>query len=112
MRCHSCAAKKRHKKGLFGFQKGTHSSFETEFKKGDTPWIKGKKRAKESIEQMKRNMPEDVSIRPIKHHIWYEDNEGNSTEKGVMIVTRKHHPEIHGVLNKNKWTDNRRYLAG
>ena len=47
-----------------------------------------------------------------KHHIWYEFNDGVPTDRGIMLVTRGHHSEIHSVLRHNLWTDNRRYLAG
>ena len=53
-----------------------------------------------------------ISVSKIRHHIWYEDNEGNSTDNGVWFVEHGHHSEIHAVLRHNQWTDNRRYLAG
>lgn len=49
---------------------------------------------------------------PINHHIWYETNEGKSTNGGLWKVSREFHSQIHVVLRHNHWTDNRRYLAG
>jgi hypothetical protein len=94
----------------------------TQFKKGVkpnyTPFVKGHKirigmkQTKESIQKIKDNMPNFGSDSIVTHHIWYEDNNGNPTEKGIMKTTRKHHPELHAVLRHNYWTDNRRCLAG
>ena len=47
-----------------------------------------------------------------KHHIWYEDNDGKPTDRGIMLVAHAHHTQIHHCLKHNRWTDNRRYLAG
>lgn len=43
------------RKKLSESHKGQHSSPATEFKKGNTPWIKGKKHSIESIEKMKQS---------------------------------------------------------
>ena len=53
-----------------------------------------------------------IGTSKIGHHIWYEDNEGNPTDKGIWFIKHGYHAKIHAVLRHNHWTDNRRYLAG
>ena len=77
------------------------------------PWNKGLKgilgnHAKPHTKETK----EKIAKSKIKHHIWYEDNGGNPTEKGTWIVEHGYHKQIHAVLKHNLWTDNRKYLAG
>ena len=111
-RCHSCATKFciKEKRGSifkegnkFGFKKGVLNYPKCCFQKGNVVNL-GRYLTKE--------IKEKISKALCKHHIWYEDNMGNLTDKGIMLVTRAHHMEIHAVLRHNLWTDNRRYLAG
>ena len=74
----------------------------------------GKRHTKESNEknrksQFSRTFDEQFMV---NHHMWYEDNDGNPTDKGLWQLSRELHPQIHAVLRHNKWTNNRRYLAG
>lgn len=111
-RCHSCAGKKIAKRGvLYKFsmddmEKGgreaskTKGSQSTQFRKGIQN-NKGKKR--------KINHNQD---KLEGHHIWYEDNYGRKTNRGLWNITERLHRKIHVLLRHNHWTDNRRYLAG
>ena len=95
--------------------KGKHFSPDTEFKKGDKPlhsWKKGEKSPNwNGFKKDRIPWSKNPEIK-CKHHIWYEDNKGKSTDNGVMLVTHAHHMEIHAVLWHNLWTDNRRCLTG
>ena len=76
-RCKSCAQKKVSKEGRGAFPKGKLPKF--------TPFVK-----KHALGFKKGH---EASNSIVKHHIWYKDNEGNLTEKGVMIVSHRHHME-------------------
>ncbi len=90
------------------FKKGNTVGLHTRFKKGirNTSGTKGKhwKHTLETIEKLKKASD--------GHHIWYEDNKGNPTDKGLWFVSKKLHGFISQLLKHNRWTDNRRYLAG
>ena len=122
-RCNSCAAKVKHKEGVYQnsyFKVGNVLGVTFGFQKGHKMQV-GSKHTEETKEKIRvsstgrlhtEKTKEKLRTGFVKHHIWYEDSEGNLTDKGVMAATRKHHNEIHVVLNYNYWTDNRRYLAG
>lgn len=102
------------------------------FKKGNIPWIKGKTKKTNNRIKAPSTCYKKGNISPCgmlgkfhtketkekqkhslnKHHIWYEDNDGNPTEKGIWFVTNRRHAQIHQLLKYNRWIDNRRYLAG
>ena len=96
-------------KGIPAWNRGIPRTKETKEKiskslSGIKHYMFGKKRA------LKENNKNRNSL--DHHHIWYMDNQGKSTDKGVWAVTKKRHRYIHSVLKHNLWVDNRRYLAG
>lgn len=91
-----------------GFKKG--HKINVGIKRSDETREKIGKYRKDKV--MSKETKEKLRTCSDRHHIWYEDNGGNSTDKGIMIVSHAHHRGIHAVLRHNLWTDNRRYLAG
>ena len=98
IRCHSCAGK------IGGYKKGNYPA--VPFQKNNQLGKTNKGRI--LTEKHKNNIRNALA----GHHIWYEDNEGNPTNKGIWLIHNKLHGQITRLMQHNHWTDNRRYLAG
>ncbi len=99
-------------KGIKGFQKGhpQYNTGRTHFKKGFTPWIKGKKHSQKTREKMSNNYKYHVSPSCNKKGDWTGEKNPRwkggffKDKDGYILVYKPFHPfaNITGYIRKHR----------